>query len=191
MSLPLPIDAVVRLVRHVGSGLDALHQSGIVHRDVKPSNVLFDAATRRAALGDFGIARAPDAQASRSGLLIGSPAYMAPELLAGQRADAGSDLYALAVLTYELLAGRAPFEAASMGSLLRAVAQAPPPPLASLRPDWPALAAARLDAWFETTLAKQPGRRPADGAAWAALARRTAGDVSGLFICAANTTNRL
>jgi serine/threonine-protein kinase len=187
----LPEAAVLDIAVQLAAALAHAHRQGILHRDVKPANAIFDPARRHATLTDFGIARAPDAQASRSGMLIGSPAYMAPELLAGQRADAGSDLYALAVLTYELLTGHAPFEAASMGSLLRAVAQAPPPPLVTLRPDWPAPVAARLDAWFETTLAKDPGRRPADSAAWAVLARRTAGDVSGLIICAANTTNQL
>jgi serine/threonine-protein kinase len=160
---PLVLDIAAQLAR----ALDHAHRLGVVHRDVKPSNALFDLATRRAALGDFGVARAPDAQASRSGVLIGSPVYMAPELLAGQSASASSDLYALAVLSYELLAGRAPFAAASMGALLRAVAQAAPPPLATLRPDLPEAVAARLDRWLAPLLAKDPSQRPADGAVWA------------------------
>jgi serine/threonine-protein kinase len=107
-------------------------------------------------------------------VLVGSPVYMAPELLAGQSASASSDLYALAVLSFELLAGRAPFAAGSMGALLRAVAQAAPPPLATLRPDWPEAVAARLDRWVAPLLAKDPAQRPADGAAWAALSRAAA-----------------
>jgi eukaryotic-like serine/threonine-protein kinase len=170
----LPEPLVLDIAAQLAQALDYAHRQGVVHRDVKPSNALFDLATRRAALSDFGVARGLDAQASRSGVLVGSPVYMAPELLAGQSASASSDLYALAVLSFELLAGRAPFAAGSMGALLRAVAQAAPPPLATLRPDWPEAVAARLDRWVAPLLAKNPAQRPADGAAWAALARAAA-----------------
>jgi eukaryotic-like serine/threonine-protein kinase len=178
---PLALDIAAQLA----DALTHAHRHGVVHRDVKPSNVLFDLATRRAVLTDFGLARAPDAQASRSGVLLGSPVYMAPELLAGQPPDAHSDLYALGVLMYELLAGRPPFEAASMGALLRAVAQSPPPPLASLRADLDARAAERLDRLLAPLLAKQPAQRAADGQAWAIQARQTAQ----WLMSAANTTN--
>jgi eukaryotic-like serine/threonine-protein kinase len=181
----LPEPLVLEIAAQLALGLAHAHRQGIVHRDVKPSNALFDPATRRAALADFGLARAPDAEASRSGLFLGSPVYMAPELLAGQAPDARSDLYALGVLCYELLAGRPPFEAASMGALLRAVAQSSPPSLATLRPDWPAATAARLDRLLEPLLAKQAAQRLADGEAWAAEARATAK----WLMSAANTTN--
>jgi eukaryotic-like serine/threonine-protein kinase len=170
----LPEPLVLDIAAQLAQALDHAHRQGVVHRDVKPSNALFDLATRRAALSDFGVARGLDAQASRSGVLVGSPVYMAPELLAGQRASASSDLYALAVLSYELLAGRAPFAAGSMGALLRAVAQAAPPPLATLRPDLPDAVAARLDRWLAPLLAKEPAQRPADGATWAERARAAA-----------------
>jgi serine/threonine-protein kinase len=146
----------------------------MAHRDVKPSNAMFDPATRRAVLTDFGIARAPDAQASRSGMFLGTPVYMAPELLGGQTADARTDLYALGVLVYELLAGRPPFEAPSMGALLRAVMRSPPPALATLRPDWTPALGARLDTLLEPLLAKQAELRQADGQQWAAAARTLA-----------------
>lgn len=181
----LPEALVLRLAADLASALAYAHRQGVVHRDVKPANVIFDPATQRATLTDFGLARAADAEASRSGVFIGSPLYMAPELLAGQPPDARSDLYALGVLTYELLAGRPPFEAASMGALLRAVAQSPPPPLATLRADLAPAAAARLDALLDPLLAKQPMRRTADGDAWAARARQTAE----WFMSASNATN--
>lgn len=188
----LPEPLVLEIAQQLALALAHAHQQGVVHRDVKPANVLFDAAARRAALSDFGIARAPDAQASRSGVLIGSPAYMAPELLAGQAASASSDLYALAALTYELLAGQVPFAASSMGALLRAVAQAPPPPMGTLRADWPAAVATRLDRWFAVVLAKDPDQRPADGPAWAALAAEAARDaVPSWRLSASNATNPL
>ncbi len=181
----LPEALVLDIAAQLADALAHAHRQGVVHRDVKPANVLFDLATRRAVLTDFGLARAPDAQASRSGVLLGSPVYMAPELLAGQPPDGRSDLYALGVLTYELLAGRPPFEAASMGALLRSVAQSPPPPFATLRGDLKPAAAEQLDRLLAPLLAKQPAQRPADGEAWAAQARQTAQ----WFMSAANATN--
>lgn len=172
----LPEPLALEIAAQLGEALAHAHRQGVVHRDVKPANALFDPATRRVALTDFGLARAPDAQASRSGVFMGSPVYMAPELLAGQPPDARSDLYALGVLTYELLAGRPPFEAASMGALLRAVAQSLPAPLA-VEP---------LDRLLAPLLAKAPAQRPSDGDAWAAMARQTAQ----WLMSEANTTNR-
>ncbi len=172
----LPEALVLDIAAQLAEALAYAHRQGVVHRDVKPGNALFDPATRHAALTDFGLARAPDAESSRSGVFMGSPLYMAPELLAGQPPDARSDLYALGVLTYELLAGRPPFEAASMGALLRAVAQLAPAPLA----------APQLDRLLEPLLAKDPLQRPADGDAWAALARQTAQ----WRMSASNATNR-
>jgi eukaryotic-like serine/threonine-protein kinase len=181
----LPEPLVLDIAAQLAEALAHAHRQGVLHRDVKPSNALFDLATRRAVLTDFGLARAPDAQASRSGVFMGSPLYMAPELLAGQSPDARSDLYALGVLTYELLAGRPPFEGASMGALLRAVAQSSPTPLATWLANGTPLAAGRLDQLLAPLLAKEPARRPADGDVWAAQARQTAE----WFISAANATN--
>lgn len=181
----LPEPLILDIAAQLADALAHAHRQGVVHRDVKPSNVLFDLATRRAVLTDFGLARAPDAQASRSGVFLGSPVYMAPELLAGQPPDARSDLYALGVLTYELLASRPPFEAASIGALLRSVAQSPPPPLSTLRPDCTPAAAEQLDRLLAPLLAKQPAQRPADGQAWSAEARY----VAQCFMSAANATN--
>jgi succinyl-CoA synthetase alpha subunit len=150
------------------SEMDA-HRHGMAHRDVKPANVIYDPATRRAVLTDFGLARAPDAQSTRSGVMLGSPAYMAPELLAGARADGRSDMYALGVLVFELLTGRPPFAEPGLGALLQAVATRPPPPLAGLRPSLTEPAA--LDELLAPLLAKDPAERPFDGDAWAAQAR--------------------
>jgi eukaryotic-like serine/threonine-protein kinase len=165
----LPEAAVLDIAAQLAEALAHAHRKGIVHRDVKPANAIFDPGRRHVTLTDFGIARAPDAQATRSGLLVGSPSYMAPELLAGAPPDARSDLYALGVLTFELLAGRPPFDQPSMGALLRAVATEPPPPLASVRPELKGAQA--LDALLAGLLAKDPAARVADGSEWAARAR--------------------
>jgi serine/threonine protein kinase len=107
-------------------------------------------------------------------MFLGTPVYMAPELLGGQPADARTDLYALGVLVYELLAGRPPFEAPSMGALLRAVMRSSPPALATLRRDWTPALGARFDALLEPLLTKQAERRQADGQQFAAAARALA-----------------
>jgi serine/threonine-protein kinase len=184
----LPEPAALETAAQLAEALGHAHRRGIVHRDVKPSNVIFDPERRMATLTDFGLARAPDADASRSGVMAGSPVYMAPELLAGASADAASDLYALGVLTYELLAGRPPFEAASMGALLRAVARETPPSLANVRPDWPAAVARRLDTCVATWLAKDPRQRSGDGDAWAAQARAVSAELAPCWNSAANAT---
>jgi eukaryotic-like serine/threonine-protein kinase len=165
----LPEAAVLEIAEQLAHALAHAHRHGVVHRDVKPANVIYDPASRRAVLTDFGLARAPDAQSTRSGVMLGSPAYMAPELLAGARADGRSDMYALGVLVFELLTGRPPFAEPGLGALLQAVATQPPPPLARLRPGLAEPAA--LDELLAPLLAKDPAERPFDGDAWAAQAR--------------------
>ena len=167
----LPEPVALDIAAQLAQALAYAHREGVVHRDVKPANVMFDAATQRVKLTDFGLARGVDAQATRSGVLLGSPAYMAPELLAGARADARSDLYALGVLLFELLTGRLPFEGVSMGALLRAMATQAPQSVQALRPDLPAAQGAALDAVLAPVQARDPAERLADGDAWARALR--------------------
>ena len=167
----LPEPLVLELAAQLAEALAHAHHHGLAHRDVKPANVLFDPAHGTVKLADFGLARADDAQATRSGLFVGSPAYMAPELLAGAAPDATSDLYALGVLTYELLSGQTPVHAESLGALLRAVASDPPRPMGTVRPDLEASRAAALDVLLAPLLAKSPADRVRDGEAWATQAR--------------------
>ena len=167
--LPATLDVGAQLA----DALAHAHRHGVVHRDIKPANVIFDVATGAAVLTDFGIARVADTSRTRTGLLLGTPAYMAPELLAGGAASAASDIYALGVLLFQLLCARLPHEGATLGALIAAIANQPPPDLRSLRPGLPdALAAvvARL-------LAKRPGERSADGAAVASELRAIAANV--------------
>jgi serine/threonine protein kinase len=114
-------------------------------------------------LTDFGVAGLADMSRTRTGVVLGTPVYMAPEQLAGATADARSDLYSLGVLMFHLLTGRLPHEHASLGELLRQVAREPAPDVRSLRPELsPAVAAIVAKA-----LQKQPAQRHADGDEWA------------------------
>lgn len=168
----LPEPVALNMAARLADALAYAHRQGVVHRDVKPANVMFDPASDTLKLTDFGLARAPAADATRSGVLLGSPAYMAPELLAGARADARTDLYALAVLLFELLTGRLPFEGQSMGELLRAMATQAPQSVRAVRPDLTAAQAEALDAVLAPLLCRVAAPSASDGAAWATALRQ-------------------
>jgi serine/threonine-protein kinase len=155
----LPESLVLRVCQRLARALAHAHRQGVVHRDVKPANVLVDWPTDTVKLTDFGIARLADSSNTATGMMLGSPAYMSPEQLAGGVPTARSDLYALGVTLFELLAGRPAYAGATMGELLRQVAQDPPPDLAALRPDLPPA----LVQVVGQLLAKAPAQRPADG----------------------------
>lgn len=154
----LPEPVVVQLGRQLAQALTLAHHHGLVHRDLKPANVLVRWPGPQAKLVDFGLARSADTEPTATGLVPGTPAYMAPEQLAGGVPDVATDLYALGVLLFELLAGRRPHEAQTMGELLRQVAQGVATPLQALRPDLPA----GLCELVGDLLAVRPERRPPD-----------------------------
>lgn len=133
----LPEPAVLEIGAKVAAALAYAHESGVVHRDVKPANVMVDLPRGQVKLTDFGIARIMDGSRSRSGVMVGTPLFMAPEQLAGGLVDGRADLYALGVLLYQLLSGRLPYEATSMGALLRQVTRGEQTELASHRRDLP------------------------------------------------------
>jgi eukaryotic-like serine/threonine-protein kinase len=138
----------------------------VLHRDIKPANVLVDLRADVLKLGDFGLARAADSQATRTGLVLGSPAYMAPELLASAAPGPTTDLYALGVTLFELLAGRLPFvHEGSMGEMLRRVAQQPAPRLLALRPALGAGAGSGLGTGLGSALGTRPDPAPGPPAA--------------------------
>jgi serine/threonine-protein kinase len=153
----LPERLVLTIAGRIALALDYAHRAGIVHRDIKPANVLFDPSSGAVKVTDFGSARIADAQTTRSGVTIGTPAYMAPEMLAGATATAQCDLYALGVLLFELLTGHRPFESDSMGELLKRIARDDAPRLRAIRPDLPQL----LDDIVARLLAKKPEDRHA------------------------------
>jgi serine/threonine-protein kinase len=171
----LPTDEVTQIVADLADALAAAGHQGVVHRDVKPENVLLDRDTGRALLTDFGIARAMAAGGSDvitgQGMAIGTPTYMSPEQAAGEDVDHRSDVYALGLVAYEMLAGHPPFRGASPAAVVAMQISEPPIPIQKLRPDTPPpLANAVMRA-----LAKAPADRWADGLA---LRRAVLGEVA-------------
>ena len=163
----LPEPLVLLAAERVAQALSHAHRHGVVHRDLKPANVLVDWPGDTVKLADFGLARAVDAAQTGTGLVAGSPAYMAPEQLSGGVPTAQSDFYALGVLLFQLLSGRLPHEGHSMGELLRQVASVAAPDLQALRADLPP----ELAALVARLLAKRAADRPTDGDALAAHLR--------------------
>jgi serine/threonine-protein kinase len=153
----LPPAVVVDLGGRIAAALAHAHGQGVVHRDIKPSNVIADLARGSVKLGDFGTAHTLDGARTATGVMLGTPAYMAPEQLAGSPGDARADLYSLGVTLYELLTAHRPHEAASMGEFLRQVTTQPAPPLHLHLPGAPPALAASLAA----LLAINPDQRPA------------------------------
>jgi eukaryotic-like serine/threonine-protein kinase len=135
----LPQPVVLEIAARIADALAHAHERGVVHRDLKPANVRCDLGAGRITLTDFGSAWLADAQRTRSGLIVGTPQYMAPEQLAGSQADPRSDLYALGVMLYELLTGTLPFGGDSIGELLRRIAHEPIPDPRRLCPGLPSL----------------------------------------------------
>jgi serine/threonine protein kinase len=124
----------------VAEALQAAHQAGVIHRDVKPENIMVREGDE-VKLMDFGIARARDTQArtrlTRTGLILGTPEYIAPEQIEGKAVTEQTDIYAWGIVLYEMLSGRVPFTAPTPAALLVKHLQEPPPPLRKLRRDVP------------------------------------------------------
>jgi serine/threonine-protein kinase len=157
--LPLAPAALVQVAAEVADGLDALHAAGIVHRDVKPSNVLL--GDDGAALGDFGLARRADStQLTRDGQLVGTAHYLAPELIEGAPATPASDVYAFACLLYEAATGAPPFAGRAEAEIGYAHLVEEPS-----RPDLPEGMADAILLGLE----KDPARRPTSATALARM----------------------
>lgn len=158
----LEIVEAARIARSVALALATAHAAGVVHRDVKPSNILIDRRTGAAKLTDFGAAkreRPGGLQLTEMGQRIGTPRYMAPEQVEGSTVDPRTDLFALGATLYELLAGRPAFEGNTVTAVFHAILLGQPKPLREVRPDVPE----PLAALVERMLAKSPDERPSSG----------------------------
>jgi len=149
------VEKTVTLMARVADALGYAHRQGVVHRDVKPANMMYHAESDTLKVTDFGIARLTASSKTRTGMVLGTPSYMSPEQLAGAKVDGRSDLFSLAVTLYQLLAGRLPFDGESMAQLMYRIANEAPPDIGQARPEvTPALAA-----FLERALAKRPEAR--------------------------------
>ncbi len=151
---PLAVEEVLRIGVQTAAGLAAAHAHGLVHRDVKPSNILLENGVERVKLTDFGLARAADdASLTQSGVLAGTPQYMAPEQAQGEGIDHRADLFSLGSVLYAMCAGRPPFRAETTMAVIRRVCDERPRSLREVNPDVPV--------WLAAIVAKLHAKNPA------------------------------
>jgi serine/threonine-protein kinase len=161
----LPLDEALRIAAEIGTGLDALHRAGLIHRDVKPSNLMLD-ENGRAAITDFGLAKGPAYTVlTKPGQVMGTLDYLAPELIRGEAATPASDIYAFGCVVYESITGAPPFGGKSLFEIGAAHLSATPPDPAEIHADVsPSLS------WAITkALEKDPAERPPTATAYASL----------------------
>jgi serine/threonine-protein kinase len=151
---PLEPKAIVRIAQQVAAGLAAAHRQGLVHRDIKPGNILLENGLNRALITDFGLARAADDAASQTGWLAGTPHYMSPEQAASESLDGRSDLFSLGSVMYFMATGREPFGGDKPLAILNQIAHKRPPAIRSINADVPNTLVRIIDRLLE--------KRPAD-----------------------------
>jgi predicted Ser/Thr protein kinase len=161
----LPIEEALLITRQIAEALEAAAEKGIIHRDIKPGNVLIDARDH-VRVADFGLAKPiatseDEIPLTQTGLIVGTPHYLSPEQARGEKVDFRSDIYSLGILLYEMLAGAPPFRGATPVAVVAQHLNSPPPPLHESRTETPS-GVVRL---VEQMLEKDPGRRPQSYAA--------------------------
>ena len=153
---PFDMIDVLRIGQQVAEGLAAAHDQGLVHRDIKPGNILLERNVERVLLTDFGLARAADdASLTQSGVIAGTPQFMSPEQARGEQVDYRTDLFSLGTVLYTLLAGHSPFRAETAMGVLRRVSDDTPRPLREINPHVPAW----FEAYIQRLQAKLPSQR--------------------------------
>ena len=153
---PLHVNEILRIGQQTALGLAAAHRQGIVHRDIKPANILLENGVERVRITDFGLARAiDDASMTQSGVVAGTPLFMAPEQAQGQPVDHRSDLFSLGSVLYAMATGRPPFRSSTMMGVIRRVCDDQPRPIREINPDIPDWLCGIID----RLLAKDPAER--------------------------------
>lgn len=171
----LPIPKVLSIMARVADALAYAHSLNVVHRDIKPANIMYDDASDTVKVTDFGIARITDSSRTKTGMVLGSPSYMSPEQLAGNKIEGASDLFSLGVSMYQLLCGKLPFYGDSMAQLMFQIAREPHIDIMTVRPDVPSCVAGIID----KALAKNVTERYQSGAEMAGAIRKCAASLQG------------
>ena len=163
----LPPRRALELIARAAEALHYAHGQHVVHRDVKPANIMYDRDTDTLKITDFGIARLTDSSRTKTGIILGTPSYMSPEQLAGTTVTGQSDLFSLGITLYQLLAGYPPFRADSIPRLMQKITHERHPPISGVRDDLPGC----IDEVLDKALAKDPLERYPSGRAMAVALR--------------------
>ena len=164
----LPFLKVMSIVARVADALAYAHTQNVVHRDIKPANVMYEPGSDMLKVTDFGIARITDSSKTKTGMVLGTPAYMSPEQLGGKKIDGRSDLFSLGVSLYQLTCGKLPFEGDSVAQLMFKITNEPPTDILSINPELPECVVAIIN----KALAKQVEERYQTGAEMAQALRQ-------------------
>jgi len=167
----LPLDKVVSIVARVADALGYAHKHNVVHRDVKPANVMYELENDVVKVTDFGIARITDSSKTKTGMVLGTPSYMSPEQLQGKKIDGRSDLFSLAVSLYQLACGELPFKGDSMAQLMYRIANETAPDILQYNPALPPA----LVAFLDKAMSKEADQRYQTGEEFASELRATFG----------------
>jgi serine/threonine-protein kinase len=170
----LPLPRMLSIAARVADALAYAHAQSVVHRDIKPANIMYDPESDSVKVTDFGIARITDSSKTKTGMVLGTPSFMSPEQLAGQKIDGQSDLFSLGVTVYQLASGGLPFQGDSMTQLMFKIANQPPTDILTLNPSLPD----SLIAVIDRALAKDKAQRFATGGEMAEALRACAAEFS-------------
>jgi len=171
----LPLNKVMSIVARVADALSYAHENHVVHRDIKPGNIMYEPDSDQVKVTDFGIARITDSSKTKTGMVLGTPSYMSPEQLSGKKIDGRSDLFSLGVTLFQMSSGKLPFEGDSMAQLMFKIANEAHPDIRTLNPELPVCLAAIID----KVLTKDADQRYQTGAELASDLRQCAAQMVG------------
>ncbi len=150
----LPVAQVIAIISQTTTALDYAHNQGIIHRDIKPTNIVLTQGNQIKVV-DFGIARITNSTSTETGIIIGTPSYMSPEQVAGKKVDGRSDLFSLGVVMYELLSGKKPFQGENLAALMHNISTVNYISLADVRPDLPPACYTIIDKLLQKTFTRR------------------------------------